>query len=76
MLPNLISKIFGGLLKDFKNAGQMKITEIRMEKKCVEKCPSKIKEKEVIVDNSRRICLVKDDQSPFSFLQPHKSSQK
>ena len=57
MLPNLISNLFGNLLKDAK----FKILEVHMERKCVDKCPEKIGDKEVIVDKSHRVCRVKNN---------------
>lgn len=67
-LPNLLSTLFGKLLGDM---GNIKMTEIHMEKKCVKKCPEKSGDKKVIVDESRKICFAEDKDSPFSFLSPH-----
>ena len=55
ILPNLISNLFGDLLKDAK----FKILEIHIERKCVDECPAKIEDKEVVVDKSQRVCRVK-----------------
>lgn len=72
-LPSILTTLFGSLMGDIK---EMKIKEIHIEKTCVKKCPETMDEKPVKADLSRRICLIEDGNSLFSFLSPHDEEEK
>lgn len=54
LLPNLLSVLFGDLIKK----AAFKVMEIKIINKCVEKCPLEIKGKKVVADLSKRRCTV------------------
>ena len=54
MLPNILSAIFGNMLKN----PDFKITEIRFENKCVKECPKEFNGKKITVDKAKRKCRV------------------